>query len=431
MPVYTAKIDDFTVDLLEITDTFPNKIGEYNYAFSDGVDMDYLGESARSIVFDVFFFQDQYDNHYNFLNHIRSGIVFQLSHPNYGLINGRIKDPSVTHNDGIEYCVINITFIEQKIGKEVEVLPDVIIEVGEYFVDGQNGSMDTVAIETTEAVGDTDAKNVLTTPLDPDESIGSQISGVSSRTRQIIANIDIGLGAISAEFSALEAPADLLSNTVDYGTNLPGRVAKNVTDLIDAYANAERKKNNLPSAFISSLNQVKDSFKTSLKRLIDDTTTFAIFDSCLDITTAQVGSIYISKMYDEDENQRDAHFKNIDKNGFDSLGNRIFNAIDIELYSVNELENSLYLIRELLGITLQLNRNSLKAHTEIGRSLSKHVDKIKLKRDTVVTVNLEYETPIHVQTLIRGQSHRNIYRILAINDIPNPTFAKGIVNLYE
>ena len=431
MAIYKAEIDKFKIDMQTITDSFENNVAKYSYPFSDGANLDYMGENARVIDFECYFFKKNYQTHYDFLEHIRSGDVFQLTHPKYGLINGRIESPIVNHNDGIEHCVITIKFIEQKIGQEVEVLPDVVIEINEAFGSGQDGSMETAAIDIDKIVGE-DSKNVLSTVLDPLKTVSSQISGVTFATRQVMAGLDVGIGYISATLSELQQPADSLVNLIDYGTKLPGTIAKPVTQLIEAYAFAQKKKNNLPSSFISSLKAVKNSFKTSLKRATNDATTFEVFENCFDLTTAQVGSVYMSRMYDTDEKQRNEHFKNININAFNSLGERVFNSKEIELYNVNELENSLFLIRQELGTTFELNRNGLTAHKVMARALKCHVDNVKLDRENIVKVSTKgKEIPVHTLCLLQGLSHRNIFRIMAINEIKNPTFAKGDILLYE
>ena len=80
--------------------------------------------------------------------------------------------------------------------------------------------------------------------------------------------------------------------------------------------------------------------------------------------------------------------------------NEIYKSIKTGLNSLNqnELENSLAYIREMIDISMNLNRDNLaQSHKQIALILEKHVNEIKLQRDKIIQIDVGNDPiPLHL-----------------------------------
>lgn len=120
--------------------------------------------------------------------------------------------------------------------------------------------------------------------------------------------------------------------------------------------------------------------------------------------------------------------KNEKKQNFDILGN--FQKDDIEpILTIIEIEKSLYILRKNLQECINYNRNnnSLK---KIARILLEYTNTIKLEREKIRQINIERQMPLHLICLQNNLPYSFAERILSINNITNPNFVYGDINIY-
>jgi len=431
MAKFTAKLDRFILIGKDITDEFPVNIAEYSFPFQDGSALENMGNDARVVRFEANFRRETYDDHYDFLTLATSGLIYEFVHPVYGPMNGRVKSPTVTTKAGEnDWVVIRFVFVQELIGLETEPDIDIVSSSETAYTDGQDQNMqsyESAAVATMPL----DGKEVMSTDLDPDKSIVEQILNISTLTRRKMADLDRMIGVLDLWESNIITPIDSIVNLIDYGTKLPGRVIGSCARVAERVSTLKRTTEGFPSTFVTSLTNNISGLKQSLKIVSKEDSTYDSVVQSLDIAAAQSAGVHTSYLYSDDEELQGEFEKNINLNSFDGLGNRILTVDNPDLLNQNELENSLYLVRELLDIAFQYNREFLQANKEMALSLYKHVSNVKLTRDLIFEIDLKNNIiPVHVLCNQYGLSHRYIDKIININNIENPTFVTGKVNMY-
>ena len=431
MPAYESKIDTYKILMQSISDTFHNAIAEYSYPFQDGAALDYMGENARHITFDCWFFKNRYAEHHDFLAHIRSGDIYELTHPEYGTIQGRIKSPSVRHDDRKNLAIIRIEFIEQVIGEEISRDINIVNAVETSFIRGQQENQDAFAAEFTKASG-ADSKEVLTVDVDTSKSLLSQFTTVSAKTRSLLADIDRMKGVLDNWLFLVTTPVDALINVVDYGTTLPGYVIGSVAAAVEKIVTAKRKVTTAPGRFTASLKTELTALKLSVNNISENESGCTMLAHAIDISGALSAGLTVGNMYSDDDDNRLEFEKNIAIDAFDYSGRMVADIDPIEIFNVNELENSLYLVREMIQAAYNWDRENLISLKDLAEELARYVSMVKLQRDRIVVVDTGTTMiPIHRLCVDNGLPYRYLDLVMAINDIRNPTFAEGEVNIYE
>ena len=97
--------------------------------------------------------------------------------------------------------------------------------------------------------------------------------------------------------------------------------------------------------------------------------------------------------------------------------------------NVREIETTLYVAREMIltAVVLSRQNESLK---KTARLLLQHVNIIKLERERIIRITLDNEMPLHLVCLKYGLPCQAAERILAINNISNPNFVSGSIDIY-
>jgi len=345
-----------------------------------------MGENARRITFDCWFFNSRYEEHHDFLAHIRTGDIYELTHPEYGTISGRIKSPGVRHDDRKNLAVIRIEFIEQVIGEEISRDINIVNVVETSFIQGQQENQDAFASDFTDASG-ADSKEALTVDLDTTKSLLSQFTTLSSKTRQMLADIDRMKGVLDYWLYLVTVPVDALINVIDYGTLLPGYVIGSVAGAVEKIVTAKRKVTTAPGRFTASLKTGLTALKLAVKNVSDDVDAYTMIEHTIDISGALSAGLTVGTMYSNDDDNRLDFEKNIAIDAFDYSGRLVADIDSIEIYNVNELENSLYLVREMIQAAYNHDRENLLSLKDTAEELARYVSHVKLQRDRIVTVN--------------------------------------------
>lgn len=429
---YLAKLDDFDLVLTpDIEDRYPGSIAVYTYPFVDGAAMDYMGEEAREVSLETVWNRATYSRHIEFLSHIRSGLIYELVHPKYGVIKGRIFDIVSVHNEAKNRATVKFLFKEQKIGEEITPDFNVSATAITYYKKGvsQNLSAASNSIENT--LGG-DSKTLLSKTLDASKKLSGQITAVSGRSRRFLADLDRQLGVLGNIESMVAIPLDAVVNTVDFGTRLPGRIISPVTRTVARIAIAKNKITTTPARFLSSFNSALTALKSEVKKVSTNTDAYTIVEQSIDVSASHTASLVVAELYEKDELLRSEYDRTVNLETFDIEGTRIATVESNELLNVRELENSLYVVRRMLGNSYVLNREILTANRFLAESLERHVSKVKLNRDKIVSVDLgDTIIPLHTLLLVNGLPDRYFEKVMAINNIANPTFVSGKVDLYD
>ena len=247
------KIDDFELEAETIRDSFEKAIAVYEYPFVDGADTEDLGHKARRISIRCYFFGEQYARHEEFLSHLDSRELFELTHPKYGLLTGRIDTVSVSHDDRLETAEIDLSFIVNRSDSQAAAKSaDVQGAVEETFVAGQDNLLTHYAADVISVLGP-EAAGILNTTLDPELGIAGQFPYASRTARAYLTDVDGWIGDMSGTLAEVTNPGTSLIALVTYPASLAGRVIGVLANTVERCALSLATLRVSPSRFLDSL----------------------------------------------------------------------------------------------------------------------------------------------------------------------------------
>lgn len=418
MDRYQAKIDDFILECQTIEDGFGKAIARYEYPYRDGAALEDMGQTARVIRLRCYWLEDNYQAHFDFLAHLKSRELFELSHPKYGLLTGCVESVMVRHDDRQETAEVDISFIEDLASQEsAPAYQDVRSASEQSFQEGQQELMDAFAVQARAAVG-SEAGAILAKEMDPELGILEQFSKLGAQTRAWIKSVEVFVTQLQAEAAAVANPANSLLTAIDYGAQLPGRVIGPLADTVERYARLH-----------DSIRSAPERYLRNLQESIDDLAGRAAFDGLVRAAGAQRLSLEAAAIYADDEALRDRQRRREQAGGaFDILGNYLAPET-ATVMTVRELESSLAFVRAALQAVLDVDR-TLQSIKAMACQLLQHVSEVKLERDRLVRIQLDNPMPLHLVCLMRGLPYAYAERILAVNHIAQPNFTGGQIDVY-
>jgi|DewCreStandDraft_5_1066085.scaffolds.fasta_scaffold03034_10 prophage DNA circulation protein len=408
-------INGFELDIETIEDSFEKSIAKYEFPYRDGVLLEDLGQKARIIKLRCYFYNEKYENHIYFINMLKEQDLFEFIHPKYGLIYGSIESINVRHDERIRTAEIDITFIEN-LRTEIEIIPQIEIAetCEELFIEGQEELIE----ELKESLLEELDSSIVNMSLDPTKSILEQISSVSTTVKGVIKSIDSAISSMQSIMNQVMLPANSLISMIDYAVNIPGRIISTISTVVERYATAYQSLVSAPERFMQS-------FENSINELSSQ---FGKFSKEIKTCGSQRMALSLAYIFAEDQEKREKVKKKEKKQNFDILGN--FQKDDIEpILTINEIEKSLYIVRKKLQESINYNRNNTSLK-KMARVLLEYTNTIKLEREKIKKLNISRPMPLHLICLQNNLPYSFAERILSINDIPNPNFVHGDVNIY-
>jgi len=407
---YEAKLDDFTLDCETLEDSFEKSIPEAEFPYRDGALTGDMGQKARKITIKCYFYNEHYYEHFSFIEHLKKRTLFEFVHPKYGLIKGRIKSVAIKHDDRKETAEVDISFVEHMRGEiEPKKEPEVVGETESAFTNGQSELQD-------------DARKNF---LDKARDFMAQIEKYKRRFDSILKDV--------------ANPASSLINMVNYATDTPGEFIGSIAKCVERYAELYNTLKDAPTRFLGSLQSATEELASAFESFFDEEYRAR---SSAEKEAAQFAGEYAramgammmalqaAYMYKADEQKRNMQRQREQTKSFDSRGNYTAQAPQGPIMSIDELELSLAIVRQSIQRSVDEMRGieSLKA---MARTLQEHVDKIKLERERIITVNIDGVLPLHLVCLKHSLPYNYAERILTINpQIKNPNFVSGEVRIY-
>ena len=393
----------------------------HRFPYRDGALLDDLGLKARVVKLRVYFYNEGYERHKDFLNHLKGRYLFELVHPKYGLMLGGIEAVSTRHDDRKQTAEMDITFVEDissisgiegatapaTVGASIEdVYERAVVEEREAFANDARVELGA------------EAEEILSKELDPDLGVLEQFSGLSRKARVWVKKVDEYVGIMKAELNAVANPANTLIATIDYGADLPGVVALAVARTAERYAIFYDGIRSAPTRFIQSLFDGMTGLENALG-----------FNGRTRAGAAHRASLELGGIFevDQDDRQRARALESV--KSFDVLGNYLNPETAPKVLTTNDIEGSLYRVRLYVQGIIDASRPqaSLK---EMVLKLQEHALKLKIESETLVAVEIDNETPLHLICLRYGLPYRYAERLMAVNTIKHPNFVKGEVKIH-
>ena len=420
--LYPAQLDGYDLEIETLDDRFENAIVRHEFPKTAGALLENMGQKARSVSIRCYFWDHgdhmTYADHVDFINHLKSTELSELVHPQYGSIKGMIETFSVRHDDRDMTAEVDITFIEELRGTTAGIeYEDVEAAVEEAVVNSQEEQMDAFAAEVRAELG-AESVGILEQVVDPAQGIYTQFQGYSQRAKNYLKKVDTFVATVEGTLLDVANPANGIISTINYGTNLPGRVIGSLARCIERYVAMNDSIKGAPSRFLGNLEQAMLDLESK-----------AGFGKHLHAGFSIQAAQTIAGVYKADEASRQQVRKSETTVSFDTQGNYRATAATEPILTINELEASLAKLRTMLQTAIDENRSmeSLKA---MAGSLLSHINTIKLERDRIITVLLDNPMPLHLVCHRYGLNYNYAARIASINRIKNPNFTSGEVQIY-
>jgi prophage DNA circulation protein len=434
MKLYTAKLDDWDINILDITDTVAMAIVKHEFVNTDGAYLQHMGNRPREISFRTFWFgiaapsetsKATYLNHYHFLDTMsNSSISHTLIHPKYGEIDGYVESLSMVHDDTQDYVVIDVKFVQMDI-QTLELIPvNTIADMETQEARALNAALKNAS--TMMAAGG--ASSLLGKTIDFSQTIASQINNVSQDIRSFCNELDTNISIFDTCLHDITAPLTSVDASVAFAADIPSRLIGSIVGAANRIVTSLAAISNLPVQFINNLTLGLDNLYSSMSFAPGSSHAVFFQTQFRNVACAKVLGM-ASSLLQADQTNRSAAASKETRPAFDIYGNRI-NTVTFDTFmTTNDLINFSTLIRKYVQKTLILDRSNDNAK-QMAMSIQQYVQDTKVKAMTVKTITVS-SMPIFSLLQLVGLPYQAADRVLALNpDIKNPNFIQGEVKIY-
>lgn len=428
MTLFSAAIDGINLEIETLDDQFEVAITRHEIPFRDGALLENMGQKARTVNIRCYFWDAgshlTYNDHIVLVRHLKDKALVDLVHPMYGSMSGMIERVSVRADDRELTAEVDITFVEQLRQELYErEYEDVEVAADQAVIDVQEDQMEQVEDEARDELG-AEATEIIGLELDPEQGILEQFTGVSQKARAWLKQVDAAVATFEGALNDVTQPADSLISTINYGTRLPGRVIGAIARMVDRYVTLYKTVTTAPSRFLRNLRSAVDN-------LIAQFAFSPRMKARIRAAAATQGAHAVSQYYAADEKQRQVLRRLEKQKAFDMRGRYLSPEVPEPVYTVNELEASIFASRDMLQVAIDSEGGrNISGLKNMARILLDHVNIIKLEREKIVTVTLDNPMPLHIVCLRYGLDYHYAERLVAINSIPRPNFTGGSLQIY-
>jgi len=431
----TARLDEFIVEMESINDTRENAIVKYEFPYRPGAQLENLGEKARTTEFRCYFIGDAYEDHFYFLEHVSIDKVFELQHPVYGLLKGKIDSVKISHTGETERtAIIDIVFVQE--GAQ-DVHPQPFGDIGAQSEAGYQASQEQhlheIAADFIAADG-AEGREIVSRTIDPAQTLISQFTDVSLQARALLSVIDDAVSRAETVASSVLVPVDSIVSIIEYPSTLPGKISRAFGRTCARYAETLAEIKDSPRQYISNL-------KSGLSDMSGQYSDAQFpMQKNFRIAAAQMLNMQTGLRYAEDDDRRMDLARLEATESFDMAGRYLNPPAVPAVMSVTDLEETLAAVRLFTQNAIAVE-SSPGRYADIARGMSelkamclallRHVNAIKIQWEKITVKQYDVAMPLHLICLREGLDYRRADRILALNQaIKNPSFSAGGISVY-
>ncbi len=398
---YDAMLDDFELVCETIEDNFEKAVVENEFPYKDGAMLDDLGLKATKIRLRCYFYGDTYSTYKDFVEYIKENTSFTLTHPDYGDMTGDVESLTVRHDDRNQTAEIDFTFVQEltsDIGNTYE--PEVQNDTENSFLNGIQEQIDSFSSD-----------------------IGSAISSAS-----FIAQANTFVTGLQATMADIANPANSLVAAIDFTTDLPSQVMGAVTQCVERYARAYDAISDAPAQFLTSVQNSLLKLNSAVNSFSDSGWSSAAAKQIQVAIGMRLG-LEAAYLYKDDQTLREQNTSMENAQAFDVQGNYIAPQATADVMTVNDLENTLALVRTNIQAAVNVARD-IQSLKDIALTLLIYVEQIKIQREKIIQVRLDNTMPLHLVCLRYNLPYAYAERLYKINNPKNPSYMSGLVNVY-
>lgn len=437
---FPKKQKSFDLDVETISDGFQKSIVKHEFPNTNGALLEDMGQKARQISVRVYFFNDTYLDHLEFLDALDETDAIGLTHPIYGPISGSIESVNVRHNDRLQTAEIDITFIEGRIEDTTRTEISMPGAGESAFLDGIDEQQNEFANDMADDMG-TDGASAAARALDPSQSIISQFQDASGKMRAYVGQVDAAVNTFQATLVTVTQPVNTVLATVQFSANLPGRVIGAIAQTVERVAETYQALRTFPAQFQRSLKSGLDQLESSFRafqskapagsaRNIAETAAMTMIANHIRLASAHRLALEAAYGMANDQANRQAAKKNENQQSFDILGNYYNPVAPDRIMSRHNIEATLLIVMNAAQNTVDIMRGTQQIKRACA-GLVEYARQTMIEAHQVTTVDIEGTLPLHLILLKYGLPYNAADRVLAINpQIRHPNFVSGTINIY-
>ena len=436
MQPFNAKLDQWELRILDISDTVAMAIARHEFVFTDGANLQHMGNRPREISFRAFFYgnpnfsniaavdQATYINHYDFINAMdNSTISHTLIHPKYGEVTGYVRSMNIVHNDTQDYVSIDIQFEQDGIQTPGELVNEVSLAA---VVDANALQVynNFIAQTIPNALSSSGLAGALGKVVNFTQTLRSQITGVTSVVNGFLGECDTVLNQLDTAFNNVVEPIDTLDSSVSYLLDVPSRLVSSVNHFANRlYGSLSALSNKPVNALNSAVFQMD-----ALKNTITGKHSQFFQDTMTTIWSASLTRQATSMLVQDDKNY--ANLKNQEGGpAWDLRGRQLRQIIPVSILTVSDIESIGYIARVQLQKAVVIDRTNIQVKN-IAKALIDYIDETKFNKRKQITIHVN-QMPLHMICLSSGLDYHRADRLLGLNpSVLNPTFCQGAIQTY-
>lgn len=433
-----ASLNNIPLAIETISDGFAKAVSVRHIPFSDKALLRDLGLKERTIRIRCYFWADTYDQHKALLQLLWGQTDFELNHPEYGLLQGKVGQINVRDDDRVDTAEIDLDFMVGVSEMPAAQAVDIGGESEGLYMSGvkeaETEYRDRLVVDSVLPV------EIVDLELDPavPTILAQMPAGFSPDVRAYVKDLDQMLAGFDQTVDGITAPVGSLVKEIDFAAGIPGRVAGTIAATLEKQIVKFASLRSAPTRFIDSLvNDLARFTRADGSGIITGThaagDTVPLADNMAAALFASVASLSASavmgEIYGEDETLRSLRLQMEGVQAFDALGN--YHPVDPVDYPMNvrEIEATLAAVRGMADTAVAENRE-VSTVKLLSDKLLEHVVQVKLDREKIINVEVANAIPLHMVCLRYGLPYKAADRIMLINRIRHPNFTQGRIDIY-
>jgi prophage DNA circulation protein len=439
MKLFTARLDDYFLNILDISDTESMSIAVHEFVQTDGAILDQQGRHAREVKFRAFFFahavrlggqyiDPTYGNHFSFVEGMSdSSTSHILVHPKYGQISGYVRSMTITHDDTQDYVAIDIDFVEKDIQTSGYIADQNAVDRAMNIQ--QADLLDAQLTAMNNDLNSMGMGSILGKTINATQSLVDQFNTATAGVRDFLKSTDSFLNQVDQLAHLVTEPFTTVTGAVAFVNDVPSRFIGSINSACNRVIGSFVALSNSPATMMNNITVSLSGFVSIITGVNASFFKTKFLTLCAGSVAWQTG-----QTFQADQNKRAVLAMQETKPTFDRKGNRIAAIQPIDVMSVQEIEAVLYNTRQLIQQAIIANREILGEDSpqlkQMAATLVQFTNSIKLisLNQKTVTVN---NMPLHVLLQQLGLSYNAGDRILKLNpQIRCPNFVEGDVRVY-
>ena len=386
----------------------------HEYPGHDGADLEAQGWGPGEHRLRVVFLEDRQDDWAKLQAVLANGASMELQHPEKGALKGHVESISIRYDERIDTTEVEITFVEDGIHAKPAFRPS-----AQDVAAGMRASSQAAA--TSQAAKGFGLKTAPSPDL-ADPTWLEKLGDLGAVTNAMVRAMAAQIGRLDGLIVRFTSPVSAAFAALEWTADLPSQLAKRIGTVLDLM---QGKVQGSPSPALSA-----KKFLANAKAFAD-TFTGTDAEGTARIMTAQQGAMTVAAVMADDEVRIRAMRAYEASQSFDDEGRWVGRGAQPEQLpaTVTQIEELVALSRRLI----QQARPWVEDPADLDRLALALQDSFRTRLvefEKLREVEILVPTPLHLICHQYGLPYNVAERLVILNQIRNPSFVQGRIQIY-